>query len=368
MRTSNRIAFVIGGLRIGGAEKVCISLANKFHEEGYDISLIVLNLKNAELLKYLNPDVPIIDLNLSHARMAFFPLYRNLNKFNITKCLSFNFQLSVLLVLIKKVFNIQISIYSRGISTYSEKILKEQNLRHKYFNSFLIRLLYRKSDFFIAQSTGMLKDMIEYLNVPKDKVRVIFNPVQSLQTTAEIRINEEVQTREILFVGTLKEAKNVSFLLRSIYELLRTREDFKFRIIGDGNLRSFLEQECRELGMENYVLFEGRRVNPERFYLNADVFILGSWYEGFPNVLLEALSYGVPVVSIDCKSGPEDIIIEGSNGYLVKDYDEKDFAEKICLALNREWNKEAIQASISKFNFEEIFREYREYINHESKN
>src|SRR5690606_14382759 len=121
-------------------------------------------------------------------------------------------------------------------NTFSEKISKESSFRHKYINAFLIKRLYKKSDFFIAQSTGMKEDMIQTLDVPEDKIRVIFNPVFSFETntyTDSTEIDAAVQ-KEILFVGSLKEQKNILFLLESIRELMKRRSDFIFRIVGDG--------------------------------------------------------------------------------------------------------------------------------------
>lgn len=370
MKNKKFIAFIIGGLRSGGAEKVCIALINEFHIRGYKVGLIVLNLHDEKLLKQLDKDIAFQNLDKLHTRAATFHLYKVLKKWKVDICLSFNFQLSVQLILLKKLLGLKYIIYSRGINTFSQKISKEKSFRHKYFNAFIIKRLYNKSDYFIAQSTGMKKDMILSLSIPEDKIRIIFNPLFSFECTNMEYLGDGLKNekKEILFVGSLKNQKNIPFLLESIRELLNYRCDFIFRIVGEGSLRMDLEGQMRLLELENYVSFEGFSHETYNYYKKADVFILGSWYEGFPNVLVEALSYGVPVVSIDCMSGPSDIIAENVNGYLVDGYDKTLFASKINQALNKEWNVKLILQSIQKFNFDKIYNQYEQYLTHEESN
>lgn len=164
-----KYVFVISSLRPGGAEKVCIGLINEFYRQGFDVSLIVLNLDNAHLLQYLSPAIPLYNLKVPHAASCFFRLARIMKELKADRCLSFNFQLSVVLVLIKKFFKLDFLLYSRGINTFSKKISEERVLRYRYFNAILIRRLYKKSDFFIAQSTGMKADMVHALGIDEKK-------------------------------------------------------------------------------------------------------------------------------------------------------------------------------------------------------
>lgn len=362
MKKEKKILFVIGGLRAGGAEKVCVGLVNAFHKDGYDVALLVLNLHKAELTQYVDADIPVHNLDIGHARSALFPLRKLLKQLKVDTCLSFNFQLSVQLILLKKLFGIEFKLFSRGINTFSKKLEHESSFLHKYVNAFLIKKMFRKSDFFIAQSTGMKEDMIVTLGIPEDKIRVIFNPSFSLHNSDETSATVEKRKKEVLFVGSLKEQKNVAFLLDSISELVHLRNDFVFNIVGDGKLRADLESKAVDLQVESFVSFKGFSSNASAYYNTADVFVLGSWYEGFPNVLLEALSFGVPLVSVDCMSGPNDIIEEDINGYLVKDYDSRDFALKIDRAIAKGWDREKIKHTTQKFDFNNVYQQYKDYL------
>lgn len=176
---------------------------------------------------------------------------------------------------------------------------------------------------------------------------------------------KQSSVKEILFVGSLKHQKNLPFLMLSIKELSWSRQDFIFRIVGDGPLRDDLKTIAKELGIVQFVSFEGFSPNPASFYKDADLVVLGSLYEGFPNVLVEAISYGVPVVSVDCKSGPSDIVKPEINGFLVDKFNARDFALKVSLALDKNWDKELLAQSISEFRFSNIFDQYKSYLTDE---
>jgi len=350
---------------MGGAERVCVELINKFYEEGYAVDLVVLHTKDAPLVSRLNKGIKIIDLKIENARKAFFPLKDALEKEQYDSCLVFNPQLAVVLILMRWLYKkLNFLLVARNINTLSEKLKLEKSFRHKYLNGTLIKTLYRKSDIFIAQSSGMKEDMVTTLGIPASKIVTIFNPKER-QVIKEDSFRNEPTTRakkEILFVGSLKTQKNLPFLLKSVKALSNIRCDFVLRVVGDGEHRIELESMTENLMLSEYVSFEGRSTKISEYYRKADVVVLTSWYEGFPNVLVEALSYDVPVVSVDCKSGPDDIIIDNVNGFLVKGYDEGGFAQKLNDALNKNWDRNEIQQTTEKFSFDAIYRQYKKVL------
>lgn len=356
-----KYCFLINSLRVGGAERVCVELVNQFYREGHTVDLIVLHTKDAPLVSRLDRGINIIDLNVAHARKAFSPLRKAMEKGQYNSCLVFNPQLTVVLVLMRWFYRrLDFVVVARNINTLSEKLKREKSIRHKYLNGVLIKSLYRKADVFIAQSTGMKDDMVNTLGIPETKITTIFNPkMRELGKIEDGERSNADRKKEILFVGSLKPQKNVSFLLDSVKRLSSIRTDFVLRIVGDGELRLELEEKMENLRLEDYVHFEGRSMNVSEFYTKADVMVLTSWYEGFPNVLVEALSYSVPVVSVNCKSGPDDILEDGVNGFLVEEYDSETFALKLDEALNRCWDKDSIQQTIEKFSFDAIYSQYK---------
>lgn len=165
------------------------------------------------------------------------------------------------------------------------------------------------------------------------KAVAVYNPVEVFSKT-DMPDNTE---RYILFLGRIEEkVKNLSLLLEG-YKLSDLPENnVRLKILGDGSDKKFVADKIKELNLQNYV--DQIPFTPEVYpYLkNALFLVLTSRYEGFPRVLIEALSAGTPVVSVDCESGPNEIIIHEKNGLLVENF-----------------NPEALAASMNRFIFDE---------------
>ena len=169
------ILFVINSLRLGGAEKICIELANAFVERGIAVDLMVLELREAVLQERLNPKVRLINLEINHARQSFFSIKNILVKSNYGEVLVFTFQLSVVLVLIRKLYGLKFRITARAINNLSEKFRRETSLWHKYVGQFLIRKFYFDVDTIIAQSSGMQKELEDLRGTGRTTIKTIFN-------------------------------------------------------------------------------------------------------------------------------------------------------------------------------------------------
>jgi glycosyltransferase involved in cell wall biosynthesis len=140
----------------------------------------------------------------------------------------------------------------------------------------------------------------------------------------------------VIYVGRLVEQKNLLFLLKIASETIKIDCSILFDIVGNGPLRLELEEKCLNLGIQNNVIFHGEIANNDlpKFYQNADLFLLTSYYEGFGRVIIEAGAYKLPVLSTNV-TGPEDIIEDNYNGYLLELDDKKGFVEKIIYLKNK---------------------------------
>ena len=147
-------------------------------------------------------------------------------------------------------------------------------------------------------------------------------------------------------------------------EMLKTSSDWQWDIYGDGSLKNEIENQIRNAGLENNVFLKGRVNNIHEIYNDYSMFVMTSYYEGLPLVLLEAQSAKLPIVSFDCPTGPSDIIVDGINGELIPTYDIKMMADRLLLLLSDEnklgeySNKSSI--NLHKFSKDTVLREWLE--------
>ncbi|MBM7539781.1 glycosyltransferase [Amphibacillus cookii] len=359
---SERIDIFISSLGGGGAERVCVTIVNGLINLGYDVRLVVLGLKDNDYKKHLNDKVTFKNLNKNHSRKAIFSIYKYCKKECPQKILVFNHQLAIILMILKFFMRNELKVVSRNINTLSMKSKKEKSLWHKYIVNIIIKKLYKNVDMVIAQSIGMKEDLVSNYNFPKEKVVVINNPVNQIfeeKTNLKLEtISESQNGKEILFVGRLVEQKGLSYLIEAFQMSLKTIPDLTLRIVGDGPLESSLKKEIKKLGMEDSVIFTGFSNDIKRYYLNTNLTVLSSLFEGFPNVLIESISLGTPVVAFDCPSGPSEIIIDDINGYLSEYLNTTDLSTKINKALNKTWDINKIKESGRRFSSEYVVKKY----------
>ena len=354
------ITLLINSLRGGGAEQVCVTIANGMAERGWDVTLVVLNLKDAVYQQRLNPRVRLANLHKGHARTAFFPLWQYFRREKPKKVLVFNHQLAVLLVLIRNLSFLPYSIISRNISTLSLKQKNDSSFWHKYVIHFLVELFYNRVDLVIAQSSGMKQDLVEYFNFNAEKITIINNPINpAIESFADNNDMSKIQKKTyVLCAGRLDAVKAFYFAIESFALIVHDHPELRLKIAGSGPQEQELKTLARRAGVDDKVDFEGFQRDLIPYYLHAKATILTSLYEGFPNILLESISLGTPVVAFNCPSGPREIVADGVNGYLVRYQDQKHLVKCLKMALDRQWNPQEIALTSERFKSEVIIREY----------
>lgn len=190
-----------------------------------------------------------------------------------------------------------------------------------------------------------------------EKVVVIPNPLTSPCTS-----QSSLENKTVISVGRLVHAKNFSSLIDAWKLVASKHPDWTLEIWGEGALRNDLQQQINNLELQQSVYLKGYTYDIQEKMLNASIFVLTSFFEGFGLVIVEAMSCGLPVVSYDCPCGPKDIITEGKDGFLVPVNDEEALAERINILIRNEYIRKqiAIQtlAKIEKYKVNNIITKW----------
>ena len=299
-----KVLFTISSLQSGGAERVLSTLANYWSRKGWDITILVVSSKN----RFYNTDEKIKIISLldddkgtsSKFQLLYYikGIRQTIKKEKPDIVISFITLMNILVLLATRGLSVPVLISERN---YFDQ-LRKKSLK------VLRRFLYPKSSAMVVLSEY---DYNKYDYV--DNKKIIFNPLNSEDI---LDVNIDKKEKILIAVGSLSSQKGFSMLIQALSKI--AFNDWKFLIIGEGSLRESLEKLITEYNLEENVFLIGEKSNVFDYYKKASIFVLSSLYEGFPNVLAEAMAHGCASVAFDCKTGPSEMINDGVNGYLVE--------------------------------------------------
>ena len=367
MNSNKKITLLISTLSGGGAESVCVSIANSFAKKHWKVDLVILNLKDEAYLSLLSDKVNLIILNVNHSRNSTMLLLNYILKKKIKTFLVFNYELTVLLVILRLILRLKIKIISRNINSLSFKIkaFQEQNFWTRFVVNNLIKYFYGKSDHVINQCEAMRKDLILHFPKYHNNSSVINNPLSTkISDYIENHNLSQIKKKDyLLCVGRLEKQKAFHFAIEAFARVVTQFPNLRLKIVGKGSLEMELKKKAIFLNVADKVDFEGFQRNIIPYYLYARGTLLTSCYEGYPNVLIESIAMNTPVVSFDCPNGPREIIKNGINGFLVKQLDLDALENKILYLLKYKFNSKDLENSIKKNQIQLVFKQYENLIN-----
>lgn len=262
-------------------------------------------------------------------------------KYNIDKSISFTENANIINILSRYKEKVIISIRNN-------KSRELQATKQEYSKN-LIKKVYNRADKIIAISEGVKQDLIEHFNVDKFKTDVIYNPVDAeyIDKLKEECIEDEYKHifngKVIITSGRLTYQKGQWYLIRAFSEVKKKIKDCKLIILGAGELEEKLKLLVKNLNLQDSVYFLGFQTNPFKYINNSDIFVLTSLFEGFGNVITEAMECGTMVISTDCEYGPKEIlnpsnmikdvkeIVYGDYGILIPNFDGEVYDELVDL-------------------------------------
>lgn len=361
IKSSNSICILNNTLTSGGAEKNCVILCNELVKRGFEVELWITRLGNSPLLQLIDERVKIRAIPGKRVRNALLTLKDMMVNCKSKIFLIYNIELLVPAYFINKFYNLKLKIVARSITTLSMDYNTEGLFSRKIWFK-LIAYTANKIDYMIAQSAGMKEDLMNNFNVSESKIKIIPNPAYSFTyNTANSLVTNN---KEILFVGRLTKAKGMNYLLEAFQIAKKTIPDLCLRIVGSGEIMEELKSHVAKLGLSDSIKFEGYKNDISSYYINAKATVLTSLVEGFPNVLVESISFGTPVIAFDCPSGPKDIIIPNVNGILIEHLNVQEFTQAIIdvVSENIKFDKNKVIESSKRYNLESIIAQYEQVL------
>lgn len=329
-----------------------INLATAFEEAGCCVDLVVVR-KEGPFLRDVPSRIRVVSLNCGYLRYALWPLIRYLRRERPAAVMATLTSTSMLAVVACKLSGVGSRIVLRPAGPFGRRQRR-----------WLVRRVYRYADAFIAQSGNMADDLTGIVGLPPQKVTTIRNPAfrsEIITRAAESAGHPWFSTREapvVIGVGRLAPAKGFDVLLGA-FAKVRAERPCRLVILGEGEARDQLQMQAERLGVKSDVWLPGFVDNPFKYVMRSDVFVLSSKADPCPNVLVEALAVGTPVVSTRCRGGASEILEDGRWGTLVPVGDCEAMAEAIRQNIESPaHSRSELSRYAQTFDYRSVAREY----------
>lgn len=327
-----RITLVIASMACGGSERVMSTLANWWAAKGWQVTLLTFDGADGPCCYDLHPAVAYQPLDIQGLSGDHIRGRRSLRRFRVLRWALRASRPQAIVAFVDKtnVLTLLANLGSGVPVVISERVSPNDWPIGALEWRLLRRLTYPHAAGLVVQSRRALAD---YPPPWRRRARVIPNPaVARCGTTVPRRADAGVgRGRTLVAMGRLTPQKGFDLLLRAFAEVAPCHPDWSLTIWGDGYERGTLEALRDGLGLRDRASFPGLTREPARRLAASNLFVLSSRFEGFPNVLCEAMACGLPVVSFDCPTGPAEIIRDGIDGVLVPPGD----AVALAAALDR---------------------------------
>ncbi len=333
---SGHLAIFLPALYAGGAERSMLKLAGGIAARGYQVDLVLARAEGPFLTE-VPASVRLVDLRAHRVLTGLPALVNYLHREHPTVLLS-ALHANIIALLARRVAGVRTRVVISERNTLSREAEHyASDLRMRLMPQ-LARRFYPWADDIVAVSQGVANDLAQTAGIPRDRIRVIYNPIVTPELTEKVHAPLEHpwfkpgEPPVILSVGRLSAQKDFSTLVLA-FARVRQNQPAHLLILGEGEERSALEALIGQLGLNQDVSLPGFVANPYPYIARASLFVLSSRWEGLPGVLIEALYCGVPLIATDCPSGPREILANGLNGQLVPVGDATSMAQAIERAL-----------------------------------
>ncbi len=317
-----KIALITSLLCGGGAARVLVGMANHWCKAGHDVVLYSFESEAHASFYPVDKGVKVIFLNIFGESFTLWERVRNnLNRFFvIRKALRAENPDVVISFIDTANIRVLLAMLGSGIPVIvSERIHPAYEPLGRFWKV-LRRITYPLADSLVVQTEAVRRHFADWR---LGDVRVIPNPVKELPVLGEA---PQLQRPSIVAVGRVAKQKNYPLLLRSFARLRCKHPEWNLYIAGKYARDAGIEAVLERHDLRDGVHFLGQVADVGGVLAQADIYVLSSSYEGFPNALCEAMAAGLPCIATDCPGGPADIITSGKNGVLVPNADDEAFS------------------------------------------
>jgi glycosyltransferase involved in cell wall biosynthesis len=355
--SNKSILLVIDSLGIGGAEKVVLTLSTGFYTKGYSIDIIICD----DIISFPIPDyINIYKLHFKKSTFAYRKYSQKLHHLVDTLSHQHENGYELILVNLQKSTRLMNKYQHKSIfhiihSNFSQSALKKDKAIKNFFRKKKLQNIYNGLNL-IAVSKGIEEDLINTIHLRPNTIQTIYNPIDNELIS---KLSEEKLTIQedeyIIHVGRFAKVKRHDILLKAFAKI--QYPNLKLLLIGDGEEKENIQNLIKQLNLSERVVLTGFLHNPYPLIKNAKLLVLSSEYEGFGNTLVESLVLNTPVISTNCKSGPNEILTGSLKEYLVEVNNVIELYKKIENILLNQY--EIIDKAITKkFLLETIIEQY----------
>lgn len=357
-----KIVFLVSSLGSGGAERVAATLCNAWCARGNNVILVPTFSGKGECFFELSSDIRIVylaDLVAGRKRS----IINQLSRLKMLRKLIKAERPDAIVSFLSNV-NVAAIIATTGIDI--PLVVCERTDPFVFPTPFSLRwarkLTYRFANALVVQTKNVASKFVaDKWNI--QILRVIGNAIPESVLGVRHKDSTDRIVHHLLAIGRMDEGKQFDRLIKVFADIASDNESWNLRIVGDGPLREKLMQQVIDLGLDKRVEMPGRIENVGAEFSCADIFVLTSKFEGFPNVLLEAMAAGLPCVTYDCQSGPREMSLDGQVAMLVALNDERALGQALArLMSDRELRhtlgNQAMRSVIERYSADRVMRQW----------
>lgn len=323
-----KITIIISDIsKTGGTERAVATLANMLCKKNHDVCIVSLTRTNDKKSYYaLNDSIHVDFLNNEPLPPSFYK--------KIKWCVN-------TLLLLRSYFKKKNTDFVISTGHNNNWLLPLVKIGNRTKKIACEHIVYSSIPFVSRVFMSLTYSYLDRIVVLSEKAKSSFSRYSKISVIPnalpfETNLQSSLIEKKILAVGRLSPEKGLERLIPIAKKLEQKFVDWQIVLVGDGGEKEKLELLIKEADLVGFIKLKGATTDVQSYYLKSSIYIMTSYFEAFPMVLLEAQSFGLPVIAFDCPEGPAQIIHNGINGFLIKDGDFENFTDKLSKLIEDE--------------------------------